>query len=1115
VFSNSFARICSCGHERHILHDVDLVSHDLPEGHGKCSMITVSQRRFDTRAVWGLFGSIYFGSLAGCQFLDSEQAQLSGVTTSADPAITLTTNLDKINGTLGSDRSVTLFGKCRPAGGEILLEFENRDTLSSLSSPQPVFCQDDHTWMMAGIEIPSGRIKTTLSIRNPSSGVSAAIERYLVWGLVGSSVSYDSDSDSILYYQIPMTNQVGGVAVAKYQYAVGCAPQGTQITNWTDVPSGQNQVSIQKNSLTGCSSYYVSFKALDSNNQTLLEFFVNPVTGFDENGFPLVDSGSGSGGSTTVASSGSTGGSSGSTSGGSGSSTSGGSGSSTSGSTSGSFGNINLSTNGTVQTLAESSTAVYLGGSFTAVHPKSAYRFAVVNSSTLALNTSLQSLLQGFDGSIRSLVVDDTNGHLYVGGRFTTYKGQAAQGLARISLADGNLDTAFTTSSGFTGAFSGGTTEVRVIHIEGQFVFVGGDFTSYRGVSAGYFAKLNRADGTRVSLTGLSSSFNGPVNAIASDASTWLYVGGEFQTYNGFGTYLGTSYAKYLAKIRIDTGAPDTASVGYNKHGTSTPVYRWEKYGGFNAPVNALAFHSGKIIIGGSFTHACEPGYGCYGLTNLAEMNDVGGWTSTFGSSSGTNGATAAVTSMCKIGSDLFIGGSFTAVKGNTNSTRITKFNLGSATVDTTFASQTSISSGVVQSLLCSSSENAVYASGTFTSYRGVLAPGFIKVNSSSGDLDASITGNTSAFNGTAYAFAMALSSSGNTSGSLFMGGNFDAYGGYPAKNIAKIIKATGLPDSNFNSSSGFDNTVFSIALADGDSRLIAGGSFLNYRGTGRNRIAKISTSTGSLDTIFNPSGGASDIVRVVRVEPNEIYAYVGGLFATFGGVSRPRLARINISDGAVDTSFAVGTGFGRVDNSGMAVFSLLPDGVSHVYVGGNFDSYNGVTAPRLVRLSTLDGSRDTDFTASGSHSSTASVFSLAMGSDGLWVGGLFSNFRGQVANNLIKLNAVTGVPLNTFTQPSIGGTVNTILVSESDMWLAVTSSNVVMRRLESTGATNSDFSTGTFAMDYGNGAVTPVGRVLLKGSQHLAVAGDFNVLNSQPLSNAVVLNPSTGARVP
>jgi hypothetical protein len=78
------------------------------------------------------------------------------------------------------------------------------------------------------------------------------------------------------------------------------------------------------------------------------------------------------------------------------------------------------------------------------------------------------------------------------------------------------------------------------------------------------------------------------------------------------------------------------------------------------------------------------------------------------------------------------------------------------------------------------------------------------------------------------------------------------------------------------------------------------------------------------------------------------------GTFTTYKGVAANRIIRLN-PDGSKDTDFDNSTGFN------IAVNTLLLDSNGKLYVGGVFTTYKGVAANSIIRLNP-DGSKDTDF---------------------------------------------------------------------------------------------------------------------------------------------------------
>lgn len=167
----------------------------------------------------------------------------------------------------------------------------------------------------------------------------------------------------------------------------------------------------------------------------------------------------------------------------------------------------------------------------------------------------------------------------------------------------------------------------------------------------------------------------------------------------------------------------------------------------------------------------------------------------------------------------------------------------------------------------------------------------------------------------------------------------------------------------------------------------------------------------GSRDTSFNPGIGTDAIIETVLIQPDG-KILVAGRFSSFDGVSAPRLVRLN-PDGSRDAAFAIGSGFDKY----VYAFALQSD--QKIIVGGSFLSYNGVAQKRLLRLHP-NGSLDTTF-ESGVGLSKGDVRSiLVQPDDRILVGGTFSGTYKNVSSlrliRLLKSGNIDGsfdAPLN------------------------------------------------------------------------------------------------------
>jgi len=152
-------------------------------------------------------------------------------------------------------------------------------------------------------------------------------------------------------------------------------------------------------------------------------------------------------------------------------------------------------------------------------------------------------------GNAATLAVT-SDGHVLVGGQFTSVRGVARQNLAQLN-PDGSLDTAFQAD------VTKGISPARVAAItvtRDQKIVVGGDFSSIGSTARAHLAQL-RADGTvdpdSSAATFTVSSAALPIRALAVLNDGAVLAGGDFTRVNGFAR-------QGLARFRADGSLDDT-----------------------------------------------------------------------------------------------------------------------------------------------------------------------------------------------------------------------------------------------------------------------------------------------------------------------------------------------------------------------------------------------------------------------------------------------------------------------------------------------------------------------------------------------------------------------------
>ncbi|MCS6823177.1 MAG: T9SS type A sorting domain-containing protein [Cytophagaceae bacterium] len=289
---------------------------------------------------------------------------------------------------------------------------------------------------------------------------------------------------------------------------------------------------------------------------------------------------------------------------------------------------------------------------------------------------------------------------------------------------------------------------------------------------------------------------------------------------------------------------------------------------------------------------------------------------------------------------------------------------------------------GVIYALALQS-DGKVLIGGDFTSYNGTARNRIARLNAD-GSLDPTFTPGTGANN---YISAISLQSDGK----ILIGGNFTSYNGTGRNRIARL-NADGSLDPTFTPGTGANGEVHSISLQS-DGKILIGGHFTSYNGTARNYIARLNAN-GSLDPTFTPGTGANGEVRSISLQ-SDGKVLIGGWFTSYNGTGRNFIARLN-ADGSLDATFNPGTGA----NSGIYAIALQSDG--KVLIGGNFTSYNDTGRNRIARLN-ANGSLDPTFNPGTGANNT--IYAIALQSDGkVLIGGTFTNYNGIGRNRIARI---------------------------------------------------------------------------------------------------------------
>ena len=601
----------------------------------------------------------------------------------------------------------------------------------------------------------------------------------------------------------------------------------------------------------------------------------------------------------------------------------------------------------------------------------------------------------GANNSVLSIALQP-DGKVLIGGYFTSYNGTARARIARLN-ADGSLDASFNPGVGVNQPVWS-----IVLQSDGK-VVVGGEFTSYNGVGRNYIARAN-ADGSLDPSFAPVAGANSMVRGVALQTDGKVLIVGNFTTYNGTGRNRvarinsdgsldgsfdpGTGANNFVFAVfqqadgRVLIGG-SFSNVGgstrnrlarFNTDGTLDGTY--DPGAGVNGAVICMALQTdGMLLAGGNFAIP---------RNGLARFGTNGALDNGYNPSSGLGGGAQAMVVLPD--GRILIGGNFNTVNGITRPRIARLFADGS--VDGTFNAGTGPNSVIYA--IVRQPDGKLLIGGNFTNYNGTARKGIARLNSD-GALDTSFDPGAGVDN---EVQAIVL----QPDGKVVIGGVWNTVDLVPFRNIARL-NSDGSLDLSFDPGTGANGYVRAMALQP-DGKVLIAGDFQSYNNINRNYVARVN-SDGSLDASFTIGSGASANILAMSLRTDGTIL-IGGWFTSFNGTPRNRIARL-LPNGSNDASFAPGIG---AEN---AVLSIKEQYDGKVLIGGYFISVNGVSRPRLARLN-VNGSLDNSFdpgTGVPGTGYSGSITTMAVQSNGkVLISGSFTSYNGTGRNRLARVNA-------------------------------------------------------------------------------------------------------------
>jgi uncharacterized delta-60 repeat protein len=268
--------------------------------------------------------------------------------------------------------------------------------------------------------------------------------------------------------------------------------------------------------------------------------------------------------------------------------------------------------------------------------------------------------------------------------------------------------------------------------------------------------------------------------------------------------------------------------------------------------------------------------------------------------------------------------------------------------------------------------------------------------------------------------------------GKLVVAGLFTSYDGTACNRLIRL-NPNGTADTAFVSAygSGPDAAVKALAI-ESSGKLLVAGDFSNFAGQPARMIVRL-LATGARDTVspVNVDPVVSEIywIDAVAALPDGKILIGGQLWQYYDGAVdgyRAGLVRLH-ANGNRDTTFDVGAGStfnNRYTLTPVATFAIQPDG--KVLVGGQFNLWNGVAAPGMVRLN-ANGSVDGGFSAPAFNGVPQTIIYQPSGA--VVVGGFFASpaayLTGLTPSGAVdptwNPGGAPGAPVYTITQDAAG----------------------------------------------------------------------------------------------
>ncbi|MEP2668145.1 MAG: fibronectin type III domain-containing protein [Cyclobacteriaceae bacterium] len=549
---------------------------------------------------------------------------------------------------------------------------------------------------------------------------------------------------------------------------------------------------------------------------------------------------------------------------------------------------------------------------------------------------------------------------------FATSDGPMRGVLVRLN-ANGSIDNTFNMGSAANGYLGAITLQ------SDNKIIVAGSFVSFNDTSVRGIVRLN-SNGT------IDNSFISPVieqNNVGSQFDLAVQADGKI-IMTGHHSGVDGVVKPYFLRL--------------NPNGTLDTDFMLNIGTGPNDIVTCIDFQSdNKIVIGGKFTKFNSS------IANrnlIARLNVDGTLDETFTTDQGFDAYGSTIRMVKIIDSDKIL------VSGNFQLPHRGIMLLNSdGTKDNSFDPGASFSPSVVAvnvQYVFNQSDNKIVTVGAFSKFDGISRLNVARL-SAMGELDASYIPDPA---GPATIYKSEVLSSGK----ILVCGDFTFINGNPYTGIARLLPS-GEVDNTFNLSgiSNLSGLIRTFAIQPSTGKILIGGTINYYVPNSFKKGLALLSPNGEYDNSFSGfttlgTVYSSDGVYALVYTPEDKFI-VGGKFTSVNGTAKINFARLNI-DGSLDNTFNIdGTEF---VNRIIRIETRDSDG--KMILTEDTKNSNNQYYP-LVSLANADGSRANSFDINSKFDGQLLMDAIFLPDGKILIGGDFSKYDGVTAPKLVKVN--------------------------------------------------------------------------------------------------------------